>query len=260
MKNIIVTGGGQGIGFYLVKQLLEDGYNVTVMDLEISGLDVLAENHSGLLPIVCDVRVQKSLCSAVEQSARKFGSVDCAIHNACRCAFGPMEETGEETFREVFDVNYFGALHLARAVLPYMREQKSGKVIFTSSGVGVTGFADISPYASSKGAIEALAKCMNIEYQDSGITFHLFHPPLTRTKSAEPLPVPREFMAAPEKVGAGLAKRVEKKSFVLCHSVGQKLQMIACYLFPVALGKKLGRMMSRLSGDSGKTEPQSNVK
>ncbi len=89
-----------------------------------------------------------------------------------------------------------------------MKSRKSGRVIFTSSGVGVMGFVDISPYASSKSAIEALAKCLAIEYQNYGISFHIFHPPLTRTKSAEPLPVPKEFMADPEKVGVGLAKQI----------------------------------------------------
>ncbi|HBR25330.1 MAG TPA: short-chain dehydrogenase, partial [Firmicutes bacterium] len=82
-----------------------------------------------------------------------------------------------------------------------------------SSGVGVMGFINISPYASSKGAIESLAKCLNIEYQNDGISFHIFHPPLTRTKSAEPLPIPKEFMVPPEKVGVGLAKHINKKSF-----------------------------------------------
>ena len=56
------------------------------------------------------------------------------------------------------DVNYFGALRLSKLILPFMREKKEGRIIFTSSGVGVTGFGNISPYASSKGAIESLAK------------------------------------------------------------------------------------------------------
>ena len=65
-----------------------------------------------------------------------------------------------------------------------MRKAGKGRIIFTSSGVGVTGFVNISPYASSKGAIETLAKCLEIENQPYGISFHLFHPPLTNTASA----------------------------------------------------------------------------
>ena len=80
-----------------------------------------------------------------------------------------------------------------------MREKKEGRIIFTSSGVGVTGFGNISPYVSSKGAIESLAKCLEIENQDYGITFHIMHPPLTNTASSSELPVPKEFMADAEK-------------------------------------------------------------
>ena len=82
-----------------------------------------------------------------------------------------------------------------------MKSQRRGKICFTSSGVGITGFIDISSYASSKGAIEAFAKCMNIEYEDSGVTFHIMHPPLTDTESSSPLPIPKEFKSSPEKVG-----------------------------------------------------------
>ena len=245
MKNIIITGAANGIGFYLVKQLLSQHYNVTVLDLETDSLSGLRKEYDSLLPMVCDVRDFKQMELCVRKSVEKYGGVDCAIHNACLCTFGSMEQTAEETYRDVMDVNYFGALHLSRAVLPYMKSQKKGKVIFTSSGVGVTGFVDISPYASSKGAIEALAKCLAIEYRDYGITFHIFHPPLTRTKSAEPLPVPKEFKADPEKVGAGLAKHIEKRSFIICHSFGQKMQTAVCYLFPVGMGKLMSKMTAR---------------
>jgi NAD(P)-dependent dehydrogenase (short-subunit alcohol dehydrogenase family) len=153
-----------------------------------------------------------------------------------------LEVTKDETYRQVFDVNYFGALNLSRAVLPYMKEQRQGKIIFASSGVGVMGFVNISPYASTKGAIESLAKCLNIEYADYGISFHLFHPPLTNTKSSGPLPVPKEFMADPKKVGVGLAKRINKKSFIICHSTSQKIQTMLCYLFPLKMGKLMSKM------------------
>ena len=249
MKNVIITGAANGIGYYLVKQLLSENYNVTVLDLNTDHLSGLCDQYDSLLPMVCDVRDLKQIEICVGKSVEKYGSVDCAIHNACLCTFGSMEQTEEGTYRDVMDVNYYGALHLSRAVLPYMKSRKSGRVIFTSSGVGVTGFVNLSPYASSKGAIEALAKCLNIEYQNYGISFHIFHPPLTRTKSAEPLPVPKEFMADPEKVGIGLAKHMQKESFMICHSFGQKVQTLICYLFPIRMGKLISKMTARYEAD-----------
>lgn len=242
MKNVVITGAAQGIGYYLVKQLLADGYHVTVLDLNTENLNELGNEYEMLLPLVCDVRDQESVALCIEESVKRFGSVDYAIHNACRCTFDSMENTSEDIYRDVMDVNYFGALHLAKAVIPYMKTQKQGKIIFTSSGVGIMGFVNISPYASSKGAIEALAKCLNIEYQKYGISFQIFHPPLTKTKSAEPLPVPKEFMADPQKVGIGLARHINSKRFIICHSFGQKVQAMSCYQFPIKMGKLMSKM------------------
>lgn len=104
----------------------------------------------------------------------------------------------------------------------------------------------ISIYGKSKGAIESLAKCLNIEHQSKGISYHIFHPPLTRTKSASPLPVPEEFKALPEKVGYGLAKNIDKKSFIICHSFSQKIQTMMCYLFPIKMGMLISKMTSNL--------------
>lgn len=113
------------------------------------------------------------------------------------------------------DVNFHGAINLAKAVLPIMQRQRQGKIFLTSSAVGVTGYINISPYACSKGAMESLAKCLSNEYADSGVTFHIMHPPLTNTKSSSPLPIPKEFKASPEKVGKGFIKHIESKKFII---------------------------------------------
>ena len=137
------------------------------------------------------------------------------------------------------DVNYFGALRLAKTVLPHMRKAQKGRIIFTSSGVGITGFSNISPYASSKGAIESLAKCLQIENAEYGITFHLFQPPLTNTKSASGISVPKEFKAGAKKVGYGLADHIWSKKFVICHSAFQAAQMKFSYRHPLFIGKMM---------------------
>lgn len=241
--NILVTGANQGIGFYMVIELLEQGNNVTILDVEIAELLKLKEQYPDqILPIECDVRNTSGIQEAVKKSATIYGSIDIAVHNACRCTFQSMTETDYSIYEDVFNVNYFGALRLAKCVIPYMEKAGKGKIIFTSSGVGVMGFHNISPYASSKGAIEALAKCLDIEYMDKGISFQIFHPPLTKTISAAPLPVPQDFLADPKIVGCGLARRINKKSYYICHSVNQHLQTRLCYLFP----NKMGKMMSKL--------------
>lgn len=242
MKNVIILGANEGIGYYLAKKLLENGNNVGVFDISLDNLNELKTIYPNqLLTIKCDARNNEEIEKAVTEFLIKYKKIDIAIHNACKCTFDSMINTKEETYKEVFDVNYFGALRLTRNVVNYMKET-GGRIIYTSSGVGVMGFTKISPYASSKGAIESLAKCMNIEYKKYGITFHIFHPPLTRTKSASPLPVPKEFMADPEKVGYGLAKNINKKSFIICHNFSQTIQTKMCYLIPLKLGALMSKM------------------
>lgn len=245
MKHVIVTGAAQGIGYFFTEELLAKGYAVTVLDLEPDRLAPLAEPANRLLALHCDVRESQQVEACVSKAVASFGPPAVAVHNACLCPFSALEETPEVVFQDAFNVNAFGARRLVKAVLPFMRAQRAGRIILTSSGVGVTGFAGISAYAASKGAIESLAKCLAIEYEGSGVSFHLFHPPLTRTSSSAPLPVPQEMMASPEAVGRGLAQHMEDSSFIICHSRSQRLQTGLCYHFPLAMGRMMNRMTAR---------------
>ena len=242
MSNIVIVGADQGIGYYLVQSLLESGNRVAVMDIRTEHIEQLKEKYPDTLMILyADATDEASIVEGVRKAHESFGSIDIAIHNACLCTFESEPDSGIEIYHKVMDVNYYGALRLAKAVLPIMREAKGGRLIFTSSGVGVTGFENISPYASSKGAIEALAKCLEIENCQYGISVHVFHPPLTNTESASGLPIPKEFKADPQKVGRGLAKHINSKKFVICPSASQALSMFMCYRHPLRFGKLLAK-------------------
>lgn len=250
MANIIITGANQGIGYYFTEQALKDGNKVAVLDVETDKLEALAQAFpKQLLYYNTDVCDEIQIKTAVKKIIAAFHFIDIAIHNACLCTFDNECNIDLDIYKQVFNVNYYGGLRLAKSVIPYMQAQKRGKIIFTSSGVGVTGFIGISPYASTKGALESLAKCLNIEYASDSISFHIIHPPLTRTKSASPLPVPKEFMADPQKVGYGIAKHIFSKRFIICHSFSQKLQTLICYLCPIKMGKLMSKMAVRYVND-----------
>lgn len=184
MNTLLITGGNEGIGYFMAKQWLENGNCVSVIDLNCDNIDKLKEIYpKTLLSFKCDVCDIESVKKAVNQTNAQFGSINYAVHNACLCLFKSFEEHSIEDFDRVMAVNFHGAINLTKAVLPTMQNERQGKICFTSSGVGVTGYINISPYACSKGAIESLAKCLNNEYAGSGITFHIMHPPLTNTTS-----------------------------------------------------------------------------
>jgi NAD(P)-dependent dehydrogenase (short-subunit alcohol dehydrogenase family) len=251
VKTLILTGGNEGIGYYMVKRWLKKGNCAAVLDLNCDNLEILKKIFpETLLFFKCDVCDKESVKSAINQTCDHFGTIQYAVHNACLCLFKSFDEQSREDYDRVMNVNFYGAINLAEGVIPFMKAQKQGKVFFTSSGVGVTGFINISSYASSKGAIESLAKCLNIEYAGSGISFHILHPPLTNTRSASPLPVPVEFKESPEKVGSGFIKNIEKNKFIITPSFGNTVSVKLSYLFAVPMGRMLVKMTRKARNNS----------
>lgn len=192
MAAILITGANQGIGYHLTAALLRQGHQVAVLDWETHHLAALQNTFPAQLAYYpVDVRQEEALQAAVAAAQAWQGTPEVVIHNACCCPFGGVEDLDLGQVQAAFATNYYGALQLVRCVGPALRAQGRGRVIFTSSGVGITGFPGLSAYASTKGALEALAKCLNLEYAGDGVTFHLIHPPLTRTQSSAPSPSPR---------------------------------------------------------------------
>lgn len=189
MSNIVIVGADQGIGYYLVQSLLEAGNRVAVMDIRTEHIEQLHGKYPDTLMILyADATDEASIVEGVRKAHESFGSIDIAIHNACLCTFESEPDSGIEIYQKVMDVNYYGALRLAKAVLPFMRKAEGGRLIFTSSGVGVTGFENISPYASSKGAIEALANVLKSRIANTVSQSMCFTP---RLPIRNPLPVCR---------------------------------------------------------------------
>ncbi|MHB9059710.1 MAG: SDR family NAD(P)-dependent oxidoreductase, partial [Bacillota bacterium] len=128
---------------------------------------------------------------------------------------------------------------------PAMTAQGHGVIHNVSSGVGITGFPGIVGYASTKGAIEAMTRTLAIELAPAGITVNLIHPPLTDTKSAAPLGVPKQIMADPAAVGRKLARRIGSKKPVISPDFSSAVGLLGMRLFPNAFGRLLGAATAR---------------
>jgi len=256
MASIIITGGNAGIGYYMTRQFLEDGHCVAVLDVSTDRLEPLETIYDGSL-VICmgDAADEADVARCLTKVNGLWGGVDIAIHNACVCVFAPFGKTSEADLKRVHEVNFGGAVNLARWALPIMKRQKSGRLCFVSSGVGVTGMDGLSVYASSKGAIEALARCLRLEYAGTGVSVHLMHPPLTRTASSSPLPVPPQMMADPEKVGRALARRIESNSFIITTGIKQRLMVGLAYHLPGKIGGLMSSMTKRAQSSSAAAKP-----
>lgn len=242
---IVITGADNGIGLAMARALLDMGDRVAALDLTRDNLDSLEYDEDRLRWYRCDVTDRERAREVVADVVQVWERIDVLVNNACICLFKPYIERTQEEIRREFEVNYFGYLNMIDAVLPIMRDQGHGVIHNVSSGVGITGYPGISGYASTKGAIEALTRTLDLELSDFGIAVNLMHPPLTRTKSSAPLGVPPQMMADPDEVGRKLAQKVGQQRPVLTPDLQTRLGIAANQHFPVRMGRFLARMAKR---------------
>lgn len=168
-KTLVLTGGSSGIGLATVLLFAAQGWEV--YELSRHGVD-----HDGITHIHCDVTDEGSVRQAFSEVRTKTDHIDVVISNAGFGISGPVEFTTTGEARRQFDVNFFGAFHLVKAVLPILRAQQRGRIVFTSSVAAVLSIPYQSFYSASKSALNAMAMALANEVRGFGITVAVLMP------------------------------------------------------------------------------------
>lgn len=168
-KTLVLTGGSSGIGLATVRLFAEHGWQV--FELSRHG-----EDHDGIRHIQCDVTDEASVRQAISEVRTRTDHIDVVISNAGFGISGPVEFTTTGEARRQFDVNFFGAFHLVKAVLPLLRAQHGGRIIFTSSVAAVLSIPYQSFYSASKSALNAMALALANEVRPFGISVAVLMP------------------------------------------------------------------------------------
>jgi NADP-dependent 3-hydroxy acid dehydrogenase YdfG len=177
MSRILITGASRGIGRATAEELSARGHEVVATARDASTLaDVPA-----VARLTLDVTDESSVRAAVAQA----GPIDALVSNAGATVRAPMETVPVGEVQRLFDLNTFGALRVAQAVLPGMRERRAGKLIFMSSIQGRIAIPLIGPYAASKWALEAIAETLAIEAAHFGVSVHVLEPAAVSSGGAE---------------------------------------------------------------------------
>jgi NAD(P)-dependent dehydrogenase (short-subunit alcohol dehydrogenase family) len=187
MHNVIlVTGAGSGIGKLTAQALAEAGHIVYATMRDVEGrnkpradeLRALArERGIALHPLELDVLSQDSADAAAATIVREQGRIDVVMQNAGHLVVGPAEAFTPEEMAKVFDTNLFGAQRVNRAVLPYLRQQEAGLMLWISSTTTKGGFPPfMGPYGAAKAAMDSLAVTLAYEIARFGIETSIMVP------------------------------------------------------------------------------------
>jgi len=179
MSNVVlITGCSTGIGRHLAQRLTQLGYTVVATARKVETLNDLPV----ALKLPLDVTQTDSVNQAINLTLQQFGRIDTLVNNAGYCMLGALEEVSEEQTQQVFDVNVFGALRMIRAVVPYMREQRTGRIINISSIAGKLSTPVNGTYSATKFALEALSDALQMELAPFGIQVVLVEPGAIKTR------------------------------------------------------------------------------
>jgi NAD(P)-dependent dehydrogenase (short-subunit alcohol dehydrogenase family) len=164
----IVTGGSKGLGEAIAAGLASAGADVLLTSRNEEASAAAAQRIAAdfgvrVIGIGADVTDEAAVGRTVERALKEFGKVDVLVNNAGINIRGPIDELSPEQFKEVHDINVYGLWLCARAVVPHMKERRSGRIINLASTLGVVGLANRTPYASSKGAVVQMTRALGLE-------------------------------------------------------------------------------------------------
>lgn len=183
MKTWLITGCSSGIGKGIAKAVLESGDQAIVTARNKDKvMDIVEAYPEAALAVSLDVCSQDSIKNAVKEAYDKFGTIDVLVNNAGYGYRSAVEEGEIEAVQTLYQTNLFGPIELIKAVLPKMREQKSGYILNVTSIAAARSAVGSGYYASSKAALELLTNGLMKELAPLGIKAMVVQPGAFRTR------------------------------------------------------------------------------
>jgi 3-dehydrosphinganine reductase len=232
-KTALITGGSSGIGLALARKLAASGAHVWILARdpvklksarqEISTFCASAEQQVGV--IQADITDSPQVGTTLREHTVQAGAPDLVFNSAGVTHPGKFIEQDLAIFRAMMEINYFGSLHVIKALLPAMAQRGSGHIINIASVAGFLGLYGYAAYGASKFAVRGLSDSLRSELAEYGIRISVVFPPDTQTPQLEfetPLkpPILRELdksnkVLSPDTVADSILRGVARGSYVI---------------------------------------------
>lgn len=181
MKTWFITGASRGFGLRIARLALAQGDNVVATARRADTVVEALGEHPRLLALALDVTDEAQAEAAAAAAIDRFGAIDVLLNNAGFGLLGAVEEASAADVERLYRTNVFGLLHVTRAVLPFMRARRSGRILNISSIGGYRGAAGFGVYSSTKFAVEGLSEALHAELAPLGIHVTVVEPGYFRT-------------------------------------------------------------------------------
>ncbi|RKQ30403.1 3-ketoacyl-ACP reductase [Oceanobacillus halophilus] len=184
-KKAIITGGSRGIGRSTALELAKEGVELGLIARSENSFGMirkeLTELGTTFVTAAADVSNETEVKRAVEEIEGELGSIDILINNAGVGAYGSFLDLSTETWKNLFDTNVMGMVHVTKAVLPGMIERNQGDIINISSMSGLKGTKGSSAYSASKFAVIGMSESLMQEVRHHNIRVNVLTPSLVET-------------------------------------------------------------------------------
>lgn len=210
-KVAVITGAGRGIGFATAKKMVSEGAKVVLVDVNAADLSnaagLLEQTEQKVLTVCCDITDSEQVEKMVDLVIKQYGQIDILVNNAGITKDALIDKITNEQWSQVINTNLTGAFCVTRAIVPYMKEHKYGRIVSLAS---VSAYGNIGQvnYAASKAGIIGLTKTLALELGKYNITVNTVLPGLTATEMMKTIPqhvlnewekkIPLRRLGAPE--------------------------------------------------------------
>lgn len=244
-KTVVITGAGGGIGAALAQQYAIAQYNLALLDIDVQAAENTARDCEDLgasaLALHCDVTSLEACDAAITEATMHFGTIDVVIANAGITHLSFFADTEVDVIRRVMEVNFFGAVNIAKAALPELLRNQ-GQIIAMSSVAGFCPLPMRTGYSASKYAVRGFFETLRTENRHKGLGVLVVCPSYVDTNIGDNALGGDGKKANHERQEAAAGMSADDAAAKILAAAQQRRDFL-----PVAKGARLARILSRLA-------------